>query len=121
MASNTGARYQKLVSQKITRFGMPLTVIRGTALVTTSQQTLQGIPQLDKLALAALVEEGSLNTANDQPHIFVFPGGSDVQEIIDRVLYLGWKYKVTRAVPMMVSGIAVSLHCYAIRDGQISS
>ncbi len=122
-SSPPGGRYQALVTAKIRTYGQLLTVNRrgsggpGTLSLT---QTLYAIPELDNKSIEVLQAQGDMNAANQLPMIFVFAGTSDVREVVDLIQYNGWNYRITRAAPMDVSGITVSLHCWAVRETPVN-
>ena len=111
--------YTALVTAKVNRYGQDLTVERrpaGAGQMPTTQ-TIRFIAAPDGTAQATISGQGSANTFDPNPTIFVCAPGSDVQELIDKVWYQGYKYKISRVNDLPLGG---GCYAYGVRVEKMS-
>lgn len=115
MAFDLGTTLQVTYDQEIQKEGEQLSVVRDSAVVGTANavQSLWCVAKplaLDDTRLLAV--EGLTNASEANPHMFTFAGGSDVQEVIDRVVYDGWYFRVVNVNSPRRNSVPIK--CYAI-------
>lgn len=110
---------QSRMAATIKQRGQALTVSRGPTTQggdDAATTTVYFLPQpLNVTGAGNLNLEAGLNAGEENPYDFVAGGSADVAEN-DRITYNGFKWRVLNTNPQVLSGVAVSLHCYAVRE-----
>lgn len=113
-----GTALQTIFANRVQSAGQSLTVTRGPSAqggaATTS--SVYFLPQpLNATGAGNLNLEAGLNAGEENPYDFVASGAASVIEN-DRITYNGFKWRVFNTNAQVLGGVAVSLHCYAVRE-----
>ncbi len=113
-----GTALQTIFTNQVRNAGQSLTVTRraSTQTGTDTTSSIYFLPQpLNVTGAGNLNLEAGLNVGEDNPYDFVASGAEDVIEN-DKITYNGFKWRVFNVNAQVLSGVQVSLHCYAVRE-----
>jgi len=112
-----GTALQTITTNNILAHGQALTVTRlNQSDGSTTTSSIYFLPQpLNATGGGNLNLEAGYNAGEENPYDFVASGAADVTEN-DKITYNGFKWRVLNTNPQVLGGVAVSLHCYAVRE-----